>query len=168
MSEFIWGKIKLRHLPPTFNSYKKGDILVFFSTQKTDLFLEDLCEHEIYFNIACGYSQMVYPYEYRMCYLNCETHYFCLNCSKKEKNISFYVQKLHERMMNLQNTIIELFNNDWVEEMYLFYTENGNESSLDEYIPVTWSKESLADNFSRFALEYTSMPSAIRVCLKKL
>ena len=65
MSTFIWGKIKLNK-KTIIDNFQRKNILVYFSYEKNDLFLCDLEENEIYFNIACGYDEMVNLSSYKM------------------------------------------------------------------------------------------------------
>lgn len=147
MSTFIWGKIKLRDLPENFDSYQRGDILVFFDIQKNDLYMSDLKSKEIYFNIACGYEEMVYPYKYKMDYLNCDEQYFSLNCPKREKNLEPYFNELHNRIRNLQKVIVEMLDRSEVNFIEYYHTETGNEISIDEYVSVDWKLHEFADKF---------------------
>ena len=147
MSTFIWGKIKLKTLPKDFNSYQQGDILVFFDTQKNDLYMTDLGDREIYFNIACGYQKMIYPYEHRMNYLNCSEQYFSLQVPKEHrKNISLFYNDLYTKLKNLQNVISDLLNRPEIEKIEYYHTDTGNEYSIDEYKQVCWKIDDFANN----------------------
>lgn len=147
MSTFIWGKIKLRELPENFNSYKRDDILVFFDIQKNDLYMSDLRNNEIYFNIACGYEKMAYPYMYKMNYLNCDCTFFSLNAPKREKNLEPYFEKLFNRIKRLQEVITEIYERPEVESITYYHTDDGNDNSLDDYEKVDWKLNEFAEKF---------------------
>ena len=93
MSTFIWGKIKLNK-KTIIDNFQRKNIVVYFSYEKKDLFLCDLEENEIYFNIACGYDEMVNLSSYKMNYLNCDEHYFSINALKKTNDLQPYFEKL--------------------------------------------------------------------------
>ena len=146
MSTFIWGKIKLNK-KIIINNYQRKSILVFFDDKKNDLFQSDLEENEIYFNIACGYDQMVNPSLYKMNYLNCNESYFSINALKKDDDLQSCFEKLFLRIQYLQDVIKEIFDNKNVEQLTYFHTESGNESSIDEYELVNWNLEEFANKF---------------------
>lgn len=167
MSEFIWGKIKLKALPENFNSYQRGNILVFFSIQKNDLYMSDLENKEIYFNIACGYEEMIYPYNYKMNYLNCNEEYFSLNAPKREKNLEPYFDELYTRIKNLQEVITEIYERPEVEKITYYHTDTGNEVSIDEYEFVDWKLEKFADKFFEAIKASNGFTPTIKVVFAK-
>lgn len=146
MSTFIWGKIKFNK-KIIMDNYQRNNILVYFSNKKNDLFLDDLEDNEIYFNIACGYDKMLNLSLHEMNYLNCEESYFYLNVFKKVDNLEPYFENLFSRILELQNVIKEIFDNINVERITYFHTETGNESSIDEYELVNWNVEEFAYKF---------------------
>jgi len=170
MSTFIWGKIRLLALPDNFKSYQRDDILVFFDIQKNDLFLSDLESKEIYFNIACGYEEMIYPRKYKMNCLNCDTHFFSIDFPKHPKNIKTlepYFIALHERIKRLQKVILEIYERPEVESITYFHTESGNEISLDEYESVDWKINEIADQFFERIVSSKGFAPSIKVVFQK-
>jgi hypothetical protein len=167
MSTFIWGKIKFKELPKNFNSYQRGDILVFFELQKNDLYMSDLQDTEIYFNIACGYEEMIYLYKYKRYYLNCDYSFFSLNCPKREKNIEPYFKALYNRIKKLQEVILEMYERPEVEKITYFHTDTGNEISIDEYEIVDWKIQDFADRFFEAIKENRGFTPTIKVIFSK-
>lgn len=167
MSTFIWGKIKLRMLPENFNSYQRGNILVFFDIQKNDLYMSDLESKEIYFNIACGYKEMIYPYKYKMNYLNCDELFFSLNCPKRERNLEPYFDALHKRIKKLQEVIKEIYERPEVEKITYYHTDTGNENSIDEYELVYWKLEEFADKFFQSIKDNYGFTPTIKIVFEK-
>ena len=167
MSTFIWGKIKLKELPESFSSFQKGDILVFFDVQKNDLYMSDLQSKEIYFNIACGYEEMVYPYKHKMQYLNCDCSYFSINAPKREKNLEPYFYSLHNRIKKLQDVIAEMYERSEVEKITYFHTDTGNEDSIEEYETVDWKLEEFADKFFEAMKENHGFTPTIQIVFQK-
>ena len=146
MSTFIWGKIKLDK-KIMMNDYQRKSILVFFSEKKNDLFQSDLEDNEMYFNIACGYNQIVNPLSYKMDYLNCDDSYFSINSLEFEDDLEPYFKNLFLRILDLHDVIKEMFDNENVEQITYFHTETGNENSIDDYELVNWKLEEFADRF---------------------
>lgn len=165
MSTFIWGKIKLNK-KIIKNNYQRKNILVFFSDEKNDLFQSDLEENEIYFNIACGYEQMVNPSAYNMDYLNCNESYFYINATKKD-DLSACLKELYLRITDLQEVIKEILEDENVEKITYFHTETGNENSIDEYECVNWSPEEFADKFFTETLINSGFTPTIKVIFSK-
>lgn len=168
MSTFIWGKIKYKEMPVKFDNYQREDILVFFDINKNNLYMSNLNEREIYFNIACGYEEMVYPYKYQMHYLNCEETFFSLrNVTKWDKNLEPYFQDLFKRIKKLHSVIIEIFNNPNVEKITYFHTDTGNENSIDNYTIVNWRLKDFADKFFEAIKNNIGFTPTIQIVFEK-
>jgi hypothetical protein len=167
MSTFIWGKIKLSELPENFKSYQRGNVLVFFDIQKNDLFMSDLQDKEIYFNIACGYDDMVFPYKYKMNYLNCYDNYFYINAPKREKDLKPYFNELYNRIKRLQDIIVEIYERPEVEKIMYFHTDTGNEISIDEYEVVNWKLQEFANKFFEAMKQNHGFTPTIQVVFEK-
>lgn len=146
MSTFIWGKIKLKN-KKILNNYRRKNILVYFCDKKNDLFQSDLDNNEIYFNIACGYDYIVNLSTHKTPYLNCNESYFLLNIPPKVNDMYPYFEKLLRRIKDLQEVIVELFNDKDVEKITYFHTDTGNENSITEYKCVNWRLDEFADKF---------------------
>lgn len=166
MSTFIWGKIKLEK-KIMINDYQRKSILVFFSDKKNDLFQSDLEENEIYFNIACGYNQIVSPLSYQMHYLNCDDAYFSINALENNDDLESSFKKLFLRILDLQNVIKEIFNNKNVERITYFHTETGNENSIDDYELVNWKLEEFAKKFFAEVIKNKGFTPTIKVVFSK-
>lgn len=175
MSRFIWGKIKLNALPDNFNCYRRGDILVYFALQKDDIYLSDLGSKEIYFNIACGYNEMIYPH-HDTCCLNCDDSFFSINFPKRSKhkkrskqitNLEPYFSALHQRLKRLQKVIEELYERPEVDAITLFHTETGTEFSIEEYCCVNWKINEFADNFYNEIIAEKGLSPSIKVVFQK-
>lgn len=166
MSTFIWGKIKF-YKKLMLENYQRKNILIFFSETKTDLFQCGLEENEIYFNIACGYNQMVNPISYKMQYLNCSESYFSINTVKNEDNLQSSLEKLFSRILDLQDVIKEIFGNKNVKQLTYFHTETGNETSINDYEIVDWELEEFAKKFFTEIINYKGFTPTIKVVFKK-
>ena len=166
MSTFIWGKIKLNK-KTIIDNFQRKNILVYFSYEKNDLFLCDLEENEIYFNIACGYDEMVNLSSYKMNYLNCDEHYFSINASKKTKDLQPYFEKLFSRILDLQDVIEEIFNNENVEWITYYHTDDGNENSIDDYKSVDWELAEFAEKFFAEIFKNKGFTPTIKVVFNK-
>ncbi len=166
MSTFIWGKIKL-YEKTIKNNYQRNRILVFFSDNKNDLFQSDLEENEIYFNIACGYDQMVNPSSYKMDYLNCNESYFSINAFKKKDDLQSCFEKLFLRILDLQDVIKEIFDDKNVERIMYFHTDSGDEDSIEEYELVDWNLEEFADKFFTEIINNKGFTPTIKVTFNK-
>lgn len=171
MSTFIWGKIKLRSLPDSFGSFQQGDILVFFDIRKNDLYLSNLEDREIYFNIACGYEDMVYPNKRQqtITYLNCDAEYFSIDfvMDQRSKKKMPYFDDLYDRIKRLQSVIKELYQRPEVDRMVYFHTETGNESSINEYEEVNWSIDEFADKFFERIVQDKGFAPTIKAVFEK-
>ena len=165
MSTFIWGKIKLNKLI-IMDNYQRKNILVFFTSEKNDLFQSDLEENEIYFNIACGYDKMMTLPSYKTNYLNCNEYYFSLNSFKKTDDLKPYFEKLFQRILNLQHVIKEIFDNENVKRIMYFHTETGNENSIDDYELVDWKLEEFAEKFFEKIKENKGFTPTIKIVFK--
>lgn len=166
MSTFIWGKIKLNK-KIMINDYQRKNILVFFSDEKNDLFQCDLEENEIYFNIACGYKQIVNPLTYKMHYLNCNDSYFSINALENKDDLESFFEDLFLRILDLQDIIEEIFNNIYVERITYFHTETGNENSIDDYELVNWKLEEFAIKFFAEIKKNKGFTPTIKVVFNK-
>lgn len=166
MSDYIWGKLKLKE-KIIFNNYQRNNILVYFTDKKNSLFQCDLEENEIYFNIACGYNQMVDLSIYEEQYLNCEVSYFFLNAPKKTKNLNLYFESLYSRIINLQDVINEIYNNENVEKITYFHADENDENLIDEYKLVDWKLEAFADKFFIATILNMGFTPTIKVVFKK-
>lgn len=166
MSTFIWGKIKFNR-KTVVNNYQRKNILIFFTDKKNDLFQCDLDENEVYFNIACGYVQMVNPSLYKMDYLNCDDLFFSINCLKNKHDLQSCLEKLFFRIMDLQDVIKEIFDQNNVEQITYFHTETGNEISIDEYELVDWNIEEFAYKFFTEILNNKGFTPTIKVVFSK-
>lgn len=166
MSTFIWGKIKLNK-KTIIDNFQRKNILVYFSCEKNDLFLCDLEENEIYFNIACGYDEMVNLSSYKMNYLNCDEHYFSINALKKTKDLQPYFEKLFSRILDLQDVIEEIFNNENVDRITYYHTDDGNENSIDDYKSVDWKLAEFAEKFFAEILKNKGFTPTIKVVFNK-
>ena len=166
MSTFIWGKIKF-YKKIIIDNYKRKNILVFFSNYKNDLFEIDLEDNEIYFNIACGYDEMINLTLYKMEYLNCHESYFSINALKKKDDFELCLEKLYLRILDLQNVIKEIFNNENVEQIVYYHTETGNENSIDEYELVDWKLEEFACKFFEEIKNNKGFTPTIKVVFNK-
>lgn len=166
MSTYIWGKIKLKEIPEKLENYQSEDILIYFDKQKkSSLFLSELNEREVYFNIACGYEEMI-PQHARYC-LNCDELFFSLNFPKRAKDLELYYYDLHERIKRLQKFIIELYNNPNVEKITYYYTESGNEVSIDEYEKVDWKINEFAEHFFDEIIKLRGLTPTIQIVWTK-
>lgn len=166
MSTFIWGKIKLSK-KIMINDYQRKSTLVFFSDEKNDLFQCDLEENEIYFNIACGYNQIVNPLSYQMHYLNCDDSYFSINALENKDDLESSFERLFLRILDLQDVIKEIFNNKNVERITYFHTETGNENSIDDYELVNWKLEEFAKKFFAEIKKNKGFTPTIKVVFNK-
>ncbi len=165
MSTFIWGKIKFKK-KIIMHSYQRKNILIFLDCLKNDLFQCDLNEGEVYFNIACGYDEMIYPSTYKMPYLNCDDTYFSIN-STNEKTTKKHFDELFLRINRLQDVIIEIFKNENVEKITYYHTETGNENSIDEYELVDWKLEEFAGKFFSSIIDNMGFTPTIKVIFDK-
>lgn len=168
MSTFIWGKIKLKELLPNFRSYQKGNILVYFHLQKNHLYISELGEHEIYFNIACGYEKIISLNQYN--YLNCDDLYFSLNFPKRLKRVkdcTQYEKDLYARIKDLQSVITDLYNRDEISCIEYYHTEQGGEHSVNEYQLVDWKIYEFADKFYGYMKNNCFFTPTIRVFFDK-
>lgn len=166
MSTFIWGKIKLNK-KTIIDNFQRKNIVVYFSYEKKDLFLCDLEENEIYFNIACGYDEMVNLSSYKMNYLNCDEHYFSINALKKTNDLQPYFEKLFSRILDLQDVIEEIFNNENVKRITYYHTDDGNENSIDDYESVDWKLAEFAEKFFAEILKNKGFTPTIKVVFNK-
>ena len=82
-----------------------------------------------------------------MQFLNCHESYFSINDLKKEYDLNDCFEKLFLRIMELQNTIQEIFSSNNVEKIVYFHTDTGNENSIDEYELVHWGIDEFAEKF---------------------
>lgn len=167
MSTYIWGKIKFSpNIPTDIRNYQKADILIYFSKKKgSSLYMVNLEENELYFNIACGYEEMI-PQHEKYC-LNCDEQYFSLNCPKREKNLEPYFNELHNRIKRLQDVITGIYERPEVEKITYFHTDTGNESSIDEYEVVNWKLQEFADKFFEAMNGIYVFPPTIKVVFAK-
>ena len=174
MSTFIWGKIKFKTVPEILEDYHKDNILIYFYKEvktykeKSPLYLSELGEREIYFNIACGYEQVI-PKNNKYPYLCSNSSFFNLNIPKKMKCVDFelYYPALKERLKRLQDLIIEIYNNPNVEKITYFHADDGNVISLDEYKIVNWKIEDFAERFFDAIEECRGLTPTIQVMWKK-
>ena len=130
--------------------------------------MSDLENREIYFNIACGYENMVYPYFYKMNYLNCNCNFFCLNTPKRDKNLGPYFDDLYKRIKNLQDVITEIYQRSEVDSITYYHTDTGNENSIDEYELVDWKLEEFADKFFGKIIGTKGFTPTIKIVFQKL
>lgn len=131
------------------------------------MFQSDLEENEIYFNIACGYNQIVSPLSYQMHYLNCDDSYFSINALENNDDLESSFKKLFLRILDLQDVIKEIFNNKNVERITYFHTETGNENSVDDYELVNWKLEEFAKKFFAEVIKNKGFTPTIKVVFNK-
>ena len=170
MSTFIWGKIKLNRLPESFRSYQRGDIIVYFNLLRDPLYMSELNEGEIYFNIACGYEEMVYPLQYKMSCLNCASEFFSLDIpikTKKREDPEVYFERLFARIKRLQEVILELLNKPEVDRIEYYHTDSASEDSVEEYEFVDWKPEEFAQRFFEEMEKHAGSTPTIRAVFKK-
>ena len=117
MSTFIWGKIKLSN-KCVINDMRIKNISVFFTEEKTDLFIVGLEENEVYFNIVCGYEGLSRSSWDKLHYYNCDDAFFSIGALRKTDDFSECLKKLLGRLLDLQHAIEEILRNDNVEGVF--------------------------------------------------
>ena len=148
MSTFIWGKIKLNKLI-IMDNYQRKNILVFFTSEKNDLFRSDLEENEIYFNIACGYDKMMTLPSYKTNYLNCNEYYFSLNSFKKTDDLKPYI-RLEVKEIIRENELRNDFEEPKLDEM-------PSQKEPEEKHKVTKKRKAIIEKFAKNVLKYSAI-----------
>ena len=166
MSTFIWGKTKLSN-KCVINDMRIKNISVFFTEEKTDLFIVGLEENEVYFNIVCGYEGLSRSSWDKLHYHNCDDAFFSIGALRKTDDFSECLKKLHGRLLDLQHAIEDILINDNVEGIDFYYTDDGDVDSIDEYEPVDWPIEDFADRFFAEIMKNKGLGPTIKAVFPK-
>ena len=66
---------------------------------------------------------------------------------RKKASVEPFVESLYQRIKDLQDVIVELFERPEVERIEYYQTDDGNEPSIDAYEQVDWPLNRFADMF---------------------
>ena len=66
---------------------------------------------------------------------------------RKKASVDPVVRSLYQRITDLQDDIVELFERPEVERIEYYQTDDGNEPSIDAYEQVDWPLNRFADMF---------------------
>ena len=150
MSSFCWCILNVEKgfKEQFISDYNEGNIWCFFDKNYNHFLKTQLKQEEVFCNIACGYEDI--PCFIRRTILNNDELFFgyAFPSTQKRINEREFVNAQNElkmRLYNFQTVVSEICNMTGVCGLRLFFTETANETSLSEYLPMSWTINEISD-----------------------